>query len=276
MTTISLPHTLEEAISLLGDQGGDTTILAGGTILMGLINEGLRFPRQVLSLARVGLDRLTITPDATVIGAAVTLARLARDLDLPLLSEAAALAGGPALRTTATIGGNLFASPPYGDLIVALLALDASVELAGAAGRRALPIEVFLAERAVRAPASEILTEIYVPRMVGRAAYTKMMRRAANSPAVVVVAVRLTIDATGVCTAARIALGNAASQPFRAMAAEAALVGTTVDAEAIAAASNAAMEASDPPTDALATAWYRRRMVGVQVRRTLARAMKEE
>jgi CO/xanthine dehydrogenase FAD-binding subunit len=275
MTTISLPHNIDEAVNLLADHAEDTTILAGGTILMGQINEGHLFPNRVLSLAYAGLDQVTVTPDATVLGAGVTLARLARELDLPLLSEAAARAGGPALRTAATIGGNLFAYPPYGDLAVALLALDAKLELAAARSRRDLSIEAFLAERATGAPAGEILTEIYVPRPVGRTAYTKMMRRAANSPAVVSVAVRLVLDAKGVCTAARIALGNAAPQPFRATAAEASLISTTVDAKAIAGAGDAAMAASDPPTDALATAWYRRKMVGVQVRRTLARVMQE-
>ena len=55
--------------------------------------------------------------------------------------------GGPALREAATVGGNLFAPSPYGDFAAALLALDATVMLAGGFGQREVPIEEFIGRR---------------------------------------------------------------------------------------------------------------------------------
>jgi CO/xanthine dehydrogenase FAD-binding subunit len=97
----------------------------------------------------------------------------------------------------------------------------------------------------------------------------KFGRRQANTPSVVAIAVRVVMGADGVVSDARIALGAAGPHPMRARQAEAALVGKPLDAASIAAAAAAAQAESDPPTDALASGWYRKRMVGVFVRRAL-------
>jgi CO/xanthine dehydrogenase FAD-binding subunit len=68
---------------------------------------------------------------------------------------------------------------------------------------------------------------------------------------------------------ARLALGAAGPHPLRVRQAEAKLVGQPLDSSSIAAAAAAAQAECDPPTDALASSWYRRRMVGVYVRRAL-------
>ncbi|RWB20953.1 MAG: xanthine dehydrogenase family protein subunit M, partial [Mesorhizobium sp.] len=73
----------------------------------------------------------------------VTMAAIARHPDLSSLSHAARAVGGPAIRNMATVGGNLFAPAPYGDFTVALLALDATVNIDDGE----LPIETFLAKR---------------------------------------------------------------------------------------------------------------------------------
>src|SRR5262245_18130408 len=98
--------------------------MGGGTIVMGLVNDGRLFPSKVISLARAGIDGLHEADGAIEIGAATTIARLSRLDSLPLLAQAANMFGAPAVRTMATIGGNLFATPPYGDIAVPLLALD--------------------------------------------------------------------------------------------------------------------------------------------------------
>ena len=93
--------------------------------------------------------------------------------------------------------------------------------------------------------------------------------RQANTPAVVAVAARVVTEVNGTVSAARIALGAAGPHPLRARQAEAALLGKPLDTSSIAAAAHAAQAECDPPTDALASSWYRRRMVGVYVRRAL-------
>lgn len=272
MTTASLfvPHSLVEALSLRREHGSDLVVMGGGTVVMAQINDGLRFPRLVMSLARAALDGVRPDDDGGLeIGATTSVARLAGLDELPLLRRAAEGLGGPALRTMATLGGNLFAAPPYGDLAVPLLALDAEVEVAGASGRRRLPAEAFFE---LSLQPEELVVAVHVPRPRGRTAYLKLGRRAASSPSVVAVAVRVVEDENGICNDARVALGAAGPRPLRAHEAESMLVGSDLGGDAIAAAAQAAQQACDPPADALASAWYRREMVRVMVRRALEAA----
>ncbi|MEP7188676.1 MAG: FAD binding domain-containing protein, partial [Roseiflexaceae bacterium] len=197
-------------------------------------------------------------------------ARLAQLDRLPLLAQAADKFGAPALRSMATVGGNLFAAPPYGDIAVPLLALDAVVELAGLHGRRTLPLDQFFIGLGQTARAAdELVVALHVPNTSGQTIYLRYGRRQANTPAVVAVGARVVLDAAGVVADARIALGAAGPHPLRARQAEATLVGQPLGESSIAAAAQAAQAECDPATDALATEWYRRRMVGVYVRRAL-------
>jgi carbon-monoxide dehydrogenase medium subunit len=75
---------------------------------------------------------------------------------------------------------------------------------------------------------------------------------------------------------ARLALNAAGPHPSRAKRAEAVLVGAPLNAETIAAAAAAAAEECEPFTDPIASAWYRRKMVGVYVSRALTQLAGEE
>ncbi|MFL5806762.1 MAG: FAD binding domain-containing protein [Roseiflexaceae bacterium] len=269
-TDFFIPRSVDEAVGLLRDHGPGLTVMGGGTIVMGLINDGRLFPRKAMSLRRAGMDELRAADGQIQIGAAATMARLSRLEELPILAQAAGMLGGPAVRTLATIGGNMFAPPPYADIAVPLLALDAQIELAGPRGRRALPLDQFFTGLGQTAcAADELLAGFSVPRSDGQSAYLRFGRRQANTPSVVAVAARVVTGADGTISEARIALGAAGPYPLRARTAEAALVGRPLDAASIADAAAAAMAESDPPTDALASGWYRRKMVGVFVRRAL-------
>lgn len=269
MSTIAffVPRTVEQAIELKREHGKNIVVMGGGTIVMGLVHDGLVFPRVAMSLARAGMSDVRRHDGWLEIGAAASIARVAELKGAATLDRAAGMIGGPALRTLATAGGNLFAKPPYGDLCVPLLAMDAEVEIAGAGVRRSVPLEQFLSRRALKN--DELVVSIHVPRPRGRAAYLKLGRRQANTPSVVAVAVQVVLDASGKCTEARIALGAAAPHTVRAKKAEAALTGRQLEEASIKAAAQAAQAECDPATDSLASAWYRREMVGVFVRRAL-------
>ena len=90
--------------------------------------------------------------------------------------------------------------------------------------------------------------------------------------AVASVAVSLTLDAAGVCTAARVALGAVAPTAILVREAGEALVGTTVDAAALARAGEAASAAARPIDDKRGTADYRRTIASVLTRRVAALA----
>jgi CO/xanthine dehydrogenase FAD-binding subunit len=269
------PRSLPEAIGLLERHGPDLLVMAGGTLVMPLVNEGISLPERVMSLRRASLDGIEAVDGVLRIGATSTLTQLlARDA-VPLLREAARNTASWPVRNMGTVGGNLFTPPPGGDVAVALLALDARVRLAGPRGERVLPLaDLFTGFMTTALAEDELLVGIDVPIEAREEAFIKFGRKHANTPAVVTVAIALRRDETGrgaarPVTDARVALGAVGPHPIRSAGAEAALVGSALEPEAIARAAAAATDECEPFTDAIATAWYRRRMVGVFVRRAL-------
>jgi CO/xanthine dehydrogenase FAD-binding subunit len=263
------PQSVAEALALLAEHGPGLLVMAGGTLAMPLINEGISQPEKVMGLRRAGLSGLSRSNGTVTIGATTTLSQLAAQREIPMLAEAAQNVGGWAIRNMGTAGGNLFAPPPSGDLAVALLALDARVKLAGQSGERLIPLSDFYTGFMLNALApGELLVEIQVPVPQGKTAYLKYGRRHANTPAVVTVAAHLELDGR-VVKAASLALNAVGPHPFRARRAEAVLAGAPLDGETIAAAAQATAEEAEPFTDAIASEWYRRKMLPVFVRRAL-------
>ena len=263
------PTSVAEAVDLLEAEGPALLVMAGGTIAMPLVNEGISMPEKVLGLRRAGLNYLRRENGSVAIGATTTLTQMLAQTEIPLLREAANNVGGWAIRNMGTVGGNLFAPPPAGDFAVALLALDARVILVGVNGERELPLEEFYTGFLLTALApGELLKEIRVPLPKGVTAYLKFGRKHANTPAVVTVAAHLELDGETVRDA-RLALNAVGPYPLRAKNAEQALTGSRLDESAITAASAAAAEECEPFTDAIASEWYRRKMAAVYVRRTL-------
>lgn len=263
------PESLNDALGVLNEYGSDALVLAGGTMVMPLVNEALTSPRVVVSLQKTGLNQVQSNGQVEI-GAMVPLARVAQLQELPLLAEATHAIGSWAIRNMATLAGNLFVPPPAGDAAVALLALDAQVVVASKRGERTIPLDQFFTgfmQTALKP--DELVVRLVAPRVRGKTAFVKYARRAANAPAIVAVATRIVTDPEGVVTEARVALGAANDFPMRSKQAEAALLGHGLNASAIAAASQAAQAEARPFADALASEWYRRKMVGIYVKRAL-------
>jgi CO/xanthine dehydrogenase FAD-binding subunit len=271
ITTVHSPDSLAAATSLSAAGGW---ILGGGTIVMRQVNAGASPAAELVSLHRLGMAGVRTggdtgddsagasAGDTVTIGATTTLADLAEELDF--LRDAVRSIASPTIRNTATVGGNLFAAQPYGDLAVCLLALDADAEIADADGRRRVPV-------ADGVPAGGIVTEVSFTRPApGTWFYHKAMRRKMNSAAIVTVAA--VVESTGgVVTAARIALGGVAPRAVRATSAEQVLIGRPLDRETVELAGQAALDDVDPADDAYASAWYRRRVLPVHLGRALLR-----
>jgi CO/xanthine dehydrogenase FAD-binding subunit len=264
-----VPRSVPEALTLLERHGPDLLVMAGGTVAMPLINDGISLPERVMSLRGAGMDRMERVGDRLRIGAVTTLTGLLAQDDVPLLRDAARATGSWPIRNMGTVGGNLFTPPPGGDVAVALLALDATVRLAGPAGERVLALaDVHTGFMTNALEPDELLVAIDVSLAASETAFIKHGRKQANTPAVVTVAVALR-RRDGRVDAVRIALGAAGPHPLRVPAAEAIVQGSTLDAAVIEAAAEAAAGEAQPFTDAVATAWYRRRMIRVFVRRAL-------
>lgn len=271
-----LPQTLDEAVGLLAEHGSSLLVMAGGTIAMPLINEGISLPEKIMGLRQAGLSYINQSNGTVAVGAATTLTELLDFEAIPMLQQAAGNAAGPSVRNMGTVGGNIFAPPPSGDVAVALLALDARLKLVSPGGERAVPLaDFYTGFMMTDLQLDELLSEIQVPVPAGKTVYIKFGRKLANTPSVVAVAVHLVMDGDQV-KEARVALNGAGPHPFRAKNAEAALVGPALNADSIAAAAKAAVAESEPFTDAVASQSYRRKMVGVFVSRALNQLAEQE
>src|SRR3954454_24417796 len=135
----------EAASALSSDRSA--RYLGGGTLVMRALNEGDISISTVVRATDQALSRIDLTSSQITIGAGVTFARILAERDLAFLHAPARSIGGPAVRNMGTVGGNLFAQMPFGDFTVALLALDATVAVAGGFGARDIPIEEFLQAR---------------------------------------------------------------------------------------------------------------------------------
>jgi CO/xanthine dehydrogenase FAD-binding subunit len=263
-----LPQSLEEAVALLAEDDS-LLVMAGGTITMPLINEGITTPDRVMGLRHTGLDFVSRSNGSLKIGATATISQMLEQNDIAMLREGARNTASWTIRNMATAGGNLFAPPPAGDLAVALLALDAELRLVSQGSERIVPLAEFYTGflSNVMRP-DELLAEIIVPVPAGTTAYLKYGRKHAHTPSIVTVAIHIIGDGATV-ERARIALNGVGQHPLRARQAEAILENGGLNDSTIELAAIAASEECEPFTDAIATAWYRQRMVKVYVGRVL-------
>ncbi len=192
---------------------------------------------------------------------------------MPILAEALGHVGYPAIRARGTIGGSVAHADPAAELPCVLLAADATVVLRSRRRARELAIDEFLLGPYVTArEPDELLVEVRAPVAAEAQAGFSEFARKTGDFALALAAVRLQ-TAGGHCENARVAVGGAGPVPARCPQAEAALVGSSLTPSEIADAAAIAAREVEPRDDAHASGAYRRRLVEVQVRRALERAV---
>lgn len=262
---VLLPADVGAAVSALaGDPAA--RLVAGGTILVPIVTTTPSPVETLVSTRDLGLAGVAVEQGVARVGAATTLTALGHHPELAFLRPTVGSIASPIIRNLATVGGNLFARQPYGDLAVALLALDATAEVAGPGGTREAPVADIL-DHGV-APDEIVVAVRFALPAAGTWRWTKAMRRRLNSAAIVAVAA-VVETRDGLVADARIALGGAGSRPVRARAVEAALIGHPLNEPTVAAAAPLALTDAAPFADAYASAWYRARVLPVHLRRTL-------
>lgn len=269
-------------------------LLAGGTLVMRAVNEGDQSFDTLVRLSDPAWRNIRVDAEHLTIGAGATMSDVLASRDARALHAAARLVGGPAIRNMATVGGNLFAAAPYGDLATALLALDAQVFCVGEATPR--PIESLFATRqrpdvygrpggvAVRTNpndpgarisaivAGPLVREIRCrrPSSPGDFRFLKVSRVKPKGVSVIAIAAHLPGASSGArLSDVRVAFGAMAISPVRAAAVEQALEGQSLDVTTIAAACARALDGLDPPGDPIASGWYRATVAPVHLGRLL-------
>lgn len=262
LTVQTFPTADAAAAALAAD--GASRFLGGGTLVVRAANEGDVSFSSYVRTTDPALSAITVADGQAILGAAVTMARIIADDRLDCLASAAKSVGGPAIRNMATVGGNLYAPAPYGDLAVALLALDAAVELAGGS----VPLAAFLADRDKVDNRTVLKSIRFALPKAGELRFLKVSRVKPKGVSVVTIAAVLEEDG-GTIARARIAYGGMADRPIRAPAVEAALSGKPRTADGIGEALAVATQGAAPITDSVASAWYRNEVLPVHLRRLL-------
>ena len=238
------PATLSEALALLGRYGDEAKVLAGSQSLVPLMKLRLAQPAHLVDLRKVeGLTGVREAQGALLIGALTTHAALASSevirQKLPMAAEAAGQIGDAQVRNLGTIGGSLAHADPSADWPAVLVALDASVVVAGPRGERTIKLEdLIVGPLSTSLEPGEILTQVRVPLPPARTAgaYEKLPNPASRF-AVVGVAAEVSLDSGNGVQWARVALTGLASKVTRAAKVEQALQGKAADASTVKAAS---------------------------------------
>jgi len=272
------PDSVADAVKLLAAFGEDARPLAGGHSLLPMMKLRLATPSHLIDLHGVSELKFIRRDGARIlIGAMTTQHELLASADikksLPILQETALLIADPQVRYCGTLGGNVANGDPGNDMPALMLTLGARYSLEGPNGIREIAASDFYQGAYFTAlEPGEILTRITIPIPPAAHGYAyEKLKRKVGDYATAAAAVVLTMAGGKVATCA-IGLTNLHETPLLATAAAKAVIGTTLDAAALKAASIAAQAIMAPAADARGPVEYRKHVGGIMVARALQRA----
>jgi CO/xanthine dehydrogenase FAD-binding subunit len=276
------PTTVEETLAVLGEQGDDAKLLAGGQSLVPMLNFRLARPAVLVDINQVaGLAGMEVRDGELRIGAMTRQLAVETRLDTTtpsagawsLLREAAGYIGHRQIRTRGTVGGSLAHADPAAELPAAVSALGATLVVQSRdGGREVSPGDFFEGFYTTSLAADELLTEIRVPAWPAgtRSSFQEVSRRRGDFAMVAVAAVVTVSD--GVVTRAGVALAGAAPGTLQAPSVVDGLVGREPDARTIAELSEDFAAHLDPPPDNHGPVEYRRHLARLLLERALTEA----
>lgn len=276
------PKSLQEALEVYNDKP-NLVIIAGGTDVLIKLRAGKLKDIELLSINNLKeLNKITYEKDGTIIiGAMTTFTDIFRseiiNKYIPILAEASVSMGGPQIRNTATIGGNLCNGAVSADSAPSLLTLNALLKIESLNSKRLLPItEFYEAPGKVKLNKGEILTEIIIKKedyenLHGK--YIKFSNRKAMDIAMLSVAVIGGIN-NNKFTKLRIALGVSAPTPIRCFKAEEYALYKEINEEVIKEIAKLTLEEARPRDSWRASKDYRLHLIKVLTYRALNNCVK--
>jgi carbon-monoxide dehydrogenase medium subunit len=272
------PASLQETFDLLQTYGEDAHLMAGGTALILLLQQGLLQPGHVVGLQKVtdlqGIRRLD--DGGLQIRAMASHRQAEKSADVhafcPALAETFSHVATIRIRNQGTVGGNLAHADPAQDPPPMLIALNGQAVIASRAGERRVPLDEFFVDYFETAlQAGEVLVSIDLPALPDgtRVTYKKFLPRTQDDYATISVAAALRMGSDNTCEDVRVALGAAATTPIHARNVENALRGQRLDAQKIKDAAALVRDEVDPLDDLRGSAAYKREMARVWTQRAL-------
>jgi len=271
--------SVAEAISLLEQHGDGAKLIAGGHSLLPIMKLRLAEPERLIDIGRIAeLQGVRVEGNELAVGALTTHHQVATDPAVqsasPLLADTASRVGDRQVRNRGTIGGALAHADAAADYPAAILALEATLVARGPQGQRQIPAREFFVDFLTTAlTPHEILTEIRIAALAAGQGWSyQKLANQASGYAIVGVAAIVILDANGACAEVRIGVTGTAAVAWRADAAEAALRGKALGADAIAAAARLVTEGIAPLDDLHGSAAYRLRVTEGLTRRAILEA----
>ena len=270
-----------QALAELGEKGENASLLAGGTDLIPKLRQGKLSVSTVIDLAHVpNLDRIESDENGVFIGSMRRLRALQKEENLPapmdVLRQCAGRVSSMQVRNVATLGGNVCNASPAADTVPGLLVLDATARIRDRQGTREVPMESFFCApgKTILGP-EDLLTGFFIPRTPPNtgAAYRKHAIRGDSDVAIVGAGARITLDADGRISTARIALASAGPTPLRMKSEEQILAGKYPEAPLLKEAAAACAERCSPIADQRASKEYRKEMIRVWIEDALKGAL---
>ncbi|MFM8745698.1 MAG: FAD binding domain-containing protein [Aestuariivirga sp.] len=276
------PETTKAAVSLLAKAKGSAYVLAGGSDLLVRMRGGFVEPDLVVDIKRIkAMREVKKTASGYTIGAAVSCAELGENKALakawPGVVEAANLIGSKQIQGRCTMAGNMCNASPAADSVPALVAAGAKAVIQGPKGKRLVPVEqVAIGPGKTSLKKGELVEALALPARKPRSgdAYLRFIPRTEMDIAVVSAGVNVTIDAKGVITEARVALGAVAPTVLLVAAAAKAIIGTKLDDAALEKLGEAASAACRPIDDKRGTVEFRVKVAAVLAKRAAKIAYK--
>jgi carbon-monoxide dehydrogenase medium subunit len=271
------PATVAEALQLLADNE-DAKLLAGGHSLLPAMKLRLNEAPLLIDISRIdGLSGISNNGSLSI-GALCTHAEIAASAEVHAscmaLATATGMVGDQQVRNWGTLGGNVAHADPASDPPTVLVAFNANINIAGAAGSRSVAATDFFMDLfTVDLEPGEIITSIEIPAHPHDGCSYVKMSHPASRYAVVGICAVLHMDGDS-CSAAHVAVGGATVRPMRSPGAEAALGGSSLDAAALDAAAAAlkADIADELIGDMSFPEDYRQEMAGVYLKRAVKAA----
>jgi carbon-monoxide dehydrogenase medium subunit len=273
------PRSLGDAVKFLSEHKDDVKILSGGQSLLPLMKMRLSKPCFIVDIGRIpNLDTITEENNSLIVGALVTHEQIESSELLkkkcPLLPQTATTIADVQVRNCGTIGGSVAHADPAGDWPATIVTLDAEIKIVGPNGeRRVKCADFFLGLLMSVLEPDEIVTAIKVP-ITGndKTAYLKAAPRSSGF-AVVGVAVRLGVDASGNCNRAAIGITGVTDKAYRPERAEQMLTGKKLDVKSIEAAALESTRNIEIIEDINGSSEYRKHLTEVYVVRAIQQAL---